>query len=125
MAKILVVEDETDLRELYTDILIAAGYQVEGIGDGQQALSKMSQGGYDLILLDIILPKVDGLTILKTLPNYPSAKTNGPIILLTALDKDETISQGLALGASGYLVKSEVDPAQVLQEVNNFLVQPE
>lgn len=119
--KILVIEDEPPLRELYTELLSDEGYQVDSAIDGQIGIDKIKQGGWDLILLDIILPKMDGMTILQTLKNDPPKQKNGPIILLTALAQDTLVHKGLKLGAIGYLVKSEITPDQVLEQVKSFL----
>jgi len=122
--KILVVEDEPSLRELYVELLTDAGYDVDFAVDGQIGLDKIKKGGWNLILLDIILPKIDGMSILQTLKKDPPSNQNGPIILLTALAQDSLVHKGLESGASGYLVKSEITPDQVLEEVSNFLNQP-
>ena len=119
--KILVIEDELSLRELYIELLTDTGYQVDYAVDGEIGLEKIKKGGWDLILLDIILPKIDGLTVLQTLQNEPLSVSNGPIIMLTALAQDTLVHKALESGASGYLVKSEITPGQVLEEVKNFL----
>ncbi|MDP2585960.1 MAG: response regulator, partial [Candidatus Levybacteria bacterium] len=69
--RILVVEDDLFLRELYIDILSAEGYKVEAAEDGGVALEKMKVGGYHLVLLDIIMPKMDGLSVMRQLQNNP------------------------------------------------------
>lgn len=65
--RILVVEDEPDLRNLYIELLVSEGYQVDQAVDGQEAFDAMRKGGYDLVLLDLMLPKVDGISILQKL----------------------------------------------------------
>lgn len=119
--KILVVEDDEFLRELYDELLKGEGYEVTLAVDGEQGLTKVSQGGYDLILLDIMLPKMDGLEVLRILKNKPPQQKNGPTVLLTNLGQDSIIKEGFALGASGYLIKSAMNPDQVLSEVKVFL----
>ena len=81
----------------------------------------MQDGGYDLILLDIMLPKMDGLEVLKKLKEKPPNEKNGPVVLLTNLGQDSIIKKGFELGASGYLIKSSMNPDQVLSEVKVFL----
>lgn len=119
--RILVIEDEKPLRDLYVELLKEKGYDVESSADGLSGLSKLKSGGWDVILLDIILPKMDGISILELINKDPPSVSNGPIILLTALAQDSLIHKGLSLGAAGYLVKSEITPDSVLQEVHNFL----
>ncbi|OGY27531.1 MAG: hypothetical protein A3F33_01035 [Candidatus Woykebacteria bacterium RIFCSPHIGHO2_12_FULL_43_10] len=119
--KILVVEDDQFLRELYQELLNDEGYEVETSADGEDGLAKMLNGGYDLVLLDIMLPKKDGLEILTELKTTSPKVPNGPVVLLTNLGQDAIIKQGFSLGASGYLIKSAMTPDQVLHEVKVFL----
>lgn len=119
--KILVVEDDEFLRELYDELLKGEGYEVTLAEDGEQGLTKISQGGFDLVLLDIMLPKMDGLEILRHLKDKPAAIKNGPTVLLTNLGQDSIIKEGFSLGASGYLIKAAMNPDQVLSEVKVFL----
>jgi DNA-binding response OmpR family regulator len=121
--RILLVEDEKNTRDLYVDLLAGEGYEVDTAEDGQAGLEKAVEGGYDLILLDIVLPKRDGLEILQYLKEKGSEKPNGPIVLLTVLDQDSTIYTGLKSGAAGYLIKSDLNPDQVVKEVKRFLEQ--
>ena len=119
--RILVVEDDQFLRELYDELLREEGYEVNLAVDGEEGLSKVLAGGYDLILLDIMLPKMDGLEILRQLREKHPQKPNGPVVLLTNLGQDSIIKEGFELGASGYLIKSAMNPDQVLSEVKVFL----
>lgn len=121
MARILIVEDEKDLLDVYRDTLVANGHEVDTADDGEVAFEKMKQGGYDLVLLDIILPKINGLLImekLRTLP--PSLNPNKVVIFLTNLDRNEEINQGIKL-ADGYLIKSKITPDDLIREVNLYL----
>lgn len=119
--RILVVEDDEFLRELYDELLKGEGYAVSLAVDGDEGLTHMSEGGFDLVLLDIMLPKKDGLEVLRTLKDKPPKQKNGPVVLLTNLGQDSIIKEGFALGASGYLIKSAMNPDQVLSEVKVFL----
>lgn len=118
--RILVVEDDLFLRELYTDILSGEGYKVDSAADGEEALQKMKVGGYNLVLLDIIMPKMDGLSVMKQLQNTPSQTSNKCVVFLTNLDKDEEIRTALQLG-NGYLIKSQITPGSLVQEVKVYL----
>ncbi len=119
--KILVVEDDQFLRELYDELLKEEGYEVTLAEDGEKGLAQIQKGGFDLILLDIMLPKIDGLEILRRVKNKPPEKQNGSTVLLTNLGQDSIIKEGFSLGASGYLIKSAMNPDQVLSEVKVFL----
>jgi len=119
--RILVIEDDEFLRELYEELLKGEGYDVTVAVDGEQGLTHMGEGGFELVLLDIMLPKMDGLEILRHMKEKPAKQPNGPIVLLTNLGQDSIIKEGFALGASGYLIKSAMNPDQVLSEVKVFL----
>jgi CheY-like chemotaxis protein len=121
--KILVVEDELYLRELYLDILKGEGYQVTDAADGEKAYEEITKGGYDLVLLDIMLPKMDGLTILKKIKDAPSSNPNKGIVMLTNLGHDSAISQAISLGARGYMIKSDYTPEELLKEVQHYLTE--
>lgn len=119
--RILVVEDDQFLRELYDELLREEGYEVDLAPDGEIGLSKIINGGYELILLDIMLPKIDGLEILRRVKKQGTENPNGSTVLLTNLGQDSIIKEGFNLGASGYLIKSAMNPDQVLSEVKVFL----
>jgi CheY-like chemotaxis protein len=118
--KVLIVEDDLFLRELYVDTLSGEGYQVDSASDGEMALEKMKIGGYDLVLLDIIMPKMDGLSVMKQIQNTPPLAPNKCVVFLTNLDKDEEIKAALQLG-SGYLIKSQITPGSLANEVKVYL----
>ena len=118
--RILIAEDDLFLRELYTDILSAEGFKVDSAQDGEEALQKMKIGGYDLVLLDIIMPKMDGLSVMKQMQNAPPQNPNKCVVFLTNLDKDEEIRTALQLG-QGYLIKSQITPGRLVEEVKNYI----
>lgn len=120
--KILIVEDDQFLREFYQELLSGEGYIVDTAEDGDIALTKINQGGWTLIMLDIMLPKKDGLQILRNLKVSPPKTANGPIIVLTNLGNDTIINQAFTLGATGYLIKSALNPDEVLTEIHSALV---
>ena len=119
--RILVIEDDQFLKDLYDELLRGEGYEVDLAADGQAGLDKFLEGGYSLVLLDIMLPKIDGLEILRRAQDQKPRKENGQVVLLTNLGQDSIIKEGFSLGASGYLVKSAMNPDQVLNEVKVFL----
>ena len=123
--KILLVEDETELRELYQILLDGEGYRVTACADGKAGLEEMEKGGYDLVLLDIMLPFIDGLEVLEkaAASTKPNKQPNSSVVLLTNLAQDQTIARGLELGVRGYMIKSDYNPEQLLEAVADFLTQ--
>lgn len=120
--RLLVVEDDLYLRDLYCEILTDAGFYVESASDGEEGLTKIQKGGWDLILLDIIMPKLDGIGVIQKMSQLQVEKPNGKVVFLTNLSKDEDIKEALAHeGAAGYLIKSQYTPDQLLGEINKFL----
>lgn len=100
--RILVVEDERDLNSIIVKRLNKAGYSVDSCYDGEEALDYMRLGEYDVILLDIMLPKMNGLDVVRTLRKK---RDKTPVLLLTAKDAIEDRVIGLDSGADDYLVK--------------------
>jgi DNA-binding response OmpR family regulator len=119
--RILIVEDDQFLREFYQELLQAEGFLADTAMDGEEGANKLHTGGYDLVLLDIMLPKKDGLQILRDNKLNPPQKANGGIVVLTNLGQDAIIKQCFELGAQGYMVKSALNPDQVLTEIHNYL----
>lgn len=119
--KVLLVEDDGTLRTLYTDLLEAKGFNVEYSVEGKEGLEKASQGGYDIILLDILLPGLPGQEILKRLRENPPKQPNGPIVMLTNQNQDEILQECRVLGAAGEIIKSNTNPDQLIQRINEFI----
>jgi DNA-binding response OmpR family regulator len=119
--KILLVEDEAALRDLYKEVLTDKGYAVSEAKDGEEAFDLMKKGGWDLILLDIVLPKIDGIEVLKRLKGEKIEEPNGPVIILTNLGQEAVIAEGVKLGIKGYLIKSDITPDQVITEIEKAL----
>ena len=120
-AKILLIEDDRLVSEAYQESLRSEGYDVTAAEDGEIGLTKAREGGFDLILLDIMLPKLDGLGILRELRKSPPVAKNGPILLLTNLSHDPVISQAIDLGASAALIKSDIDPGLLIEAVKGYI----
>jgi two-component system chemotaxis response regulator CheY len=120
MAKtILAVDDSSSLRQMVAFSLKAAGYQVVEAVDGQDGLDKAKQQTVDLVLTDQNMPKMDGLTLIKSLRGLPTyAKV--PILMLTTESSDEMKSKGRAAGANGWLVKP-FDPQRLIEVVKKVI----
>lgn len=114
--RILVVDDDLALRELITSYLSASGYQVEGVGDGAAFRASMAQHGADLVVLDLMLPGEDGLSLLKWL------RTDGgpPVIIISARGEEVDRVVGLEVGADDYLAKP-FGPRELLARVRAVL----
>jgi DNA-binding response OmpR family regulator len=117
---ILIVEDENDIRSIYVEVLKTAGYTMDEAGDGETGMNKIKNTQWDLLLLDIMLPGRDGLKILKDLKENPELK-KGPVIALTNLNSENIIQEAFSSGADGYLIKSEVTPDKIVEEVGKVL----
>lgn len=120
--KILVVEDEQYLRDLYVEILKNEGFFVDEAKDGEEAYQAMYRGGYDLVLLDVLLPKMDGFEIMKKLKEETPPQTpNSTVVMLTNLEHPNSIAKGVELGIRGYLIKSDYNPEELLEEIKRYL----
>lgn len=119
--KVLVVDDDQYIRELYEEVLKDEGYDVETANNGEETLAKLQQGGYDITLLDIMMPKLDGLGVLDALSKNPPPTPNGPVILLTNLDHDPLIKDAMNKGAVAFIIKADITPQDLLVQVRKFL----
>src|SRR3989344_7371918 len=120
MKKILVVEDEAFIADLYSRQLTLAGFSVKVASDGLTGLKTLEADQYDLLLLDIMLPGLNGLELLKQW-RAKSPQSSMPVLLLTNLGQDAVIKEGFELGAQGYLIKASYTPTQIVNEVQNAL----
>ena len=100
--KLLIAEDTADLNRVITAMLNHAGYDTDSVFDGEQALELLDQNGYDAVILDIMMPKVDGITVLQTIR---SRNITVPVLLLTAKTEVDDRVAGLDAGADDYLTK--------------------
>lgn len=121
MAKIMLVEDDNNLREIYEARLLAEGYEIVSAKDGEEALAFAVKERPDLIISDVMMPKISGFDMLDILRSTPETK-NTKVIMMTALSQAEDKARADKLGADRYLVKSQVtleDVAKVAREVLN------
>ncbi len=120
MSKIMVVEDDASLREIYGIRITAEGYDVVSAGDGEEALAMAVREKPDLILSDVMMPKISGfdmLDILRTTPETADIK----VIMMTALSAEDQRQRGERLGANRYLVKSQVGIEDVINAIHEVL----
>ena len=117
---VLIIEDEEDIRELYADMLRDGGYGVVEAADGDEGLKAALNEPWDIMLLDIMIPQLDGISLLRNVKNQEALKTK-PILLLTNLGSEDLIAEAFELGADGYLIKAEITPDNIMDEVANFV----
>ena|SRR3989338_3148002 len=117
---IMLVEDDEFLAELYATKLKLENYEVALATDGEKGLKMIKEKKPDLILLDIILPKMDGFEILKAIKNEKELK-DIPVILLTNLSQKDEVKKGLDLGANDYLIKAHFMPSEVVKKIKQTI----
>ncbi|MFA6376733.1 MAG: response regulator [Candidatus Paceibacterota bacterium] len=118
--KILIVEDDKFLRELIVRKLTNENYDVVEAVDGEQGLQKTKEDKPDLILLDLILPGIDGFEVLAQKKEDPFIASI-PVIVLSNLGQKEDVDKGLSLGATDYLIKAHFTPGEIIEKVRNII----
>ena len=118
--RIFIIEDDQMISSMYKTKLEAEGFAVQVIENGFEGLKAIQQEAPDLVLLDIMLPQLDGFSVLRQLRSDPKTK-NIPVIIITNLGTEEDISKGKKAGATDYLVKANFTPAQVAEKVKKYL----
>ena len=124
MKKILLVEDDPFLIDIYTRKLKKAGFEMVVAENGDEAQKLLQQKTFDLVVLDIVLPEIDGWAILKEIKarkQKNKSLENLKIIILSNLSQKEEVEKGLKLGASKYLIKAHYTPSQVVEEIKKIL----
>ena len=120
--KILIVEDDEFLLSMYSTKFEIEGYDVVIASDGEMGLKKAEEEKPGIILLDIMLPNMDGFDVLKRLKANRETSSI-PVILLTNLSQKQDVEQGLSMGADDYLVKAHFMPSEVVDKINRLLGQ--
>lgn len=120
LKKLLLVEDDDSLANVYQVRLEAEGFEVHRVSNGEQALGAALEFKPDLILLDVMMPKVSGFDVLDILRNTPET-VNIRIIMLTALSQEGDIEKARNLGVDDYLIKSQVVIADVVERIRHHL----
>tara|TARA_Y100000310_G_C20617822_1_gene781601 strand:- start:640 stop:1005 length:366 start_codon:yes stop_codon:yes gene_type:complete len=120
MAKILIVEDDKFLRELIIQKVGGEGYEVAAALDGEQGLKVAQEEKPDAILLDLILPTMDGFEMLEKLKKQEETK-DIPVIILSNLGQKEDVDKATQLGAADYMVKAHFTPAEVIEKIKSVV----
>lgn len=118
--RILLVEDDTSLANVYVTRLQAEGFDVRHVSDGEEALANAKTYKPDLVLLDVMMPKVSGFDVLDILRNTPET-ANLKVVMLTALSQQSDQDRAKSLGADDYLVKSQVVISDVVERIRHHL----
>jgi CheY-like chemotaxis protein len=124
MSKIMLVEDDNNLREIYGERLMAEGYTIVSASDGEEALALAVKEKPDLIISDVMMPKISGFDMLDILRQTPETK-NTKVIMMTALSQNDDKERATRLGADKYLVKSQVTLEDVARVVHDMLNEDE
>ena len=117
---VLLVDDDLTLREMYESRLKAEGFILTTARDGEEALDQATKNKPNVILLDIMMPKINGLDVLKKLKSQTETK-DIPVIVLTALIQDRERMESVTRGADDYIVKSETMPGEVIDKIHTVL----
>ena len=117
---ILVIEDDKFLRELIIQKLLKEGYDVSEAVDGEQGIKKIKEEKPGLVLLDLILPGIDGFEVLSQMKKEPDLSSI-PVIILSNLGQKEDVERGLKLGAVDYLIKAHFTPGEIIDKIKAAL----
>ncbi len=120
MARILLAEDDLFLRDIYVETLNGEGYELSIAVDGQQAYDAILSGGWDLVLLDVVMPKLNGVDVLKQLRDKSPKTLARHIVFMTNSDINDELREVIDL-TDGYLMKSSFTPKQFISEIKNYL----
>ncbi|MBU1045614.1 response regulator [Patescibacteria group bacterium] len=116
---ILIVEDDKFLRELISRKLLSEGFKIDEAIDGEEGLRKIEESKPDLVLLDLILPGLDGFEVLERIKDNPSTSAV-PVLILSNLGQRDEIERGLKLGAVDFLVKAHFTPEEIVEKIKTI-----
>ncbi len=119
MRKILIIEDDFYISDIYEKAFTAGGYDVSTAADGEEGVLKAASGTYDVILVDIMLPKMNGIDVLRRLREV-GATGETPIFMTTNLGQDNILKEAFKIGADGYFIKAQLRPVNLVSEINKF-----
>jgi len=123
MGRILIVDDVAASRDAMARLLKKQGYETASAANGEEAISQLRKADTDLILLDHLMPKVDGLTFLAQIRRFPKWKSM-PVIMMTGLNDQAHRMKAAALGVSEYVLKADVPPSELMKRIVNLVPIP-
>jgi DNA-binding response OmpR family regulator len=118
--KILIIEDDRYISKMYQLKLSLEGYEVQVAENGKQGVDKIKEMMPDIILLDILMPELDGFEVLKIAKSDESTK-DIPVLIMSNLGQEDHIQKGMQMGAVGYIVKSQFTPSKVVEKIKETL----
>lgn len=120
---VLIIEDEAPLLDSYAEIIEQGGFISLKAPDGYKGLDQLKANKeiIDIVLLDLMMPGMDGLDVLKQLRDDPGSFGSAPVIVLTNLSSERVIKEAFNRGANGYLMKTELEPEQVVSEISTVI----
>ncbi|KKQ52341.1 hypothetical protein A2865_03375 [Candidatus Woesebacteria bacterium RIFCSPHIGHO2_01_FULL_39_17] len=122
MKKILIIEDDFYIRSLYRQSFLNANYEVDEAADGDEALNLFKTRNYDIILLDIMLPRVNGLDVLRIIRSIASPKSKTSVFVMTNLGSGNETNEAMKIGANKCILKANYEPHQLVKEVDDYLL---
>lgn len=120
MRKILIAEDDFFIRDIYSEVFTLSGYEVHVAVDGADAFEKIKNQTFDMVLLDIMMPKMTGIDVLRNLRTLPVPIKETPVFIITNLGQQNIIEEAFKIGMDGYIIKSQVTPQQIVNEINTY-----
>ena len=124
MARVLLVEDDSFIGEIYIKKFEASGFEVLNVVTGKAVLKAVAENGpFDIVLLDLVIPEMSGMEVLQELRTKPEYPKDLKVVVFSNLSSQEDRDQCVALGANGFISKTEFSPSEVIEEVNRFLRQ--
>jgi len=118
--KILIAEDDFFIRDIYSKVFSQGGYEVVVAADGEEAILRIKEKQFDLILLDIMMPKLSGLDVLRQLRAMTAPVKDTPVFILSNLGQQNIIQEAFKIGMDGYMIKSQMTPQQIVDEINSY-----
>lgn len=122
-AKILIVDDDSMIRDIYLRKFRESGFEVTVVADGPTAIQKIEEDPPDVVLLDLVMPQMDGFEVMREVAKRKLIKMP-KLVLLTNLGQKEEIEKGLELGAQDYIIKAHLTPSEVVERVRTVLGTP-
>lgn len=124
MAKVLIIEDDPLIVKIYSTRLKADGYDVTSAENGEEGLKAAFEQRPDLIILDVMMPRVDGFGVLEKLRQDPSFK-NLPILMYSNLNNEDEMARAKTMGVTEFLVKANLSPTQMVMKIKQYLDHPQ
>ena len=123
MSKVLLlVEDDFFIWELYQRVLEAQGFDVLTASDGEEAIEIFEDSNADLVLLDLMLPKVNGIDVIRHIRSLGTTQKKTPVVVISNLSTPEAMDEVMKLGVEDYWIKSEKTPADIVEGINHYVL---